>query len=147
MFAATPTPPAKQAKNGTPRATRGTPMSSRRTPGSSHKPVTKYKEAGCQTSPGFVRKAKQSNGDISEKNDAAEADGEKVVKKKAVKEVKTAGSAKATASSKRKAKPSPDEKAEDKRDTVMENPTPAMLEIIRRKKEIEAEKAAKKRKK
>ena len=59
---------------GTPRSaaaaaaagTKGTPMSAKRTP-AAVKPVVKYKEAGCQTSPGFSRRQqqKQSQGDSS----------------------------------------------------------------------------------
>ena len=34
------------------------------------KPVTKYKEAGCQTSPGFVKRTRQSNGDSASNTNA-----------------------------------------------------------------------------
>lgn len=147
MFAATP--PAKQIKNGTPR-TRGTPMGAKgRTP---VKPVTKYKDSGCQTSPGFLKRTRQSNGDsagpgVDQQDDNDEdikANG--VVKKtKVVKEAKP----KPAAAAKRKAKASPDKKEEDAGGAMssMENLTPAMMEVMRRKKEKEEEKAAKKRKK
>jgi len=169
MFAATP--PSKQARNGTPRraaalagargtprnaaaGARGTPQSARRTPVSTNKvkPVTKYKDTGCQTSPGFVRRAKHSNGDVNgdgaingdnNENEPAKANGVKVVKKKAAKEPKTAPTA---ASTKRKAKESPDEKTKEQDDSTA-NMTPAMLEVIRRKKEKEEEKAAARKRK
>ena len=75
---------------GTPKnaaGARASPMSARRTPGSTSKvkPVTKYKDTGCQTSPGFVRRAKHCNGDVNgvvngdnNENEPAKANGVKV---------------------------------------------------------------------
>ena len=59
---------------GTPLGSKDTPVGSKSTPMKSKgrtpiKPVTKYKEAGCQTSPGFVKRTRQSNGDSASKDE------------------------------------------------------------------------------
>ena len=60
---------------GTPLESKDTPLGSKSTPMKSKgrtpiKPVTKYKEAGCQTSPGFVKRTRQSNGDSASNTNA-----------------------------------------------------------------------------
>jgi len=152
-----PSPPAKQPRNGvTGRQSRGTPQSARKTATPKVKPVTRYKEAGCQTSPGFVRAASKKadeipNGDGGAKRKASRGSEDSpdiefesptvekpVVRKKSAK----------TVTKKETKKPKvADPVTNGSSEGAMVNPTPAMLEIMRRKEQIEAEKAAKKRKK
>ncbi|XP_023328251.1 serine/threonine-protein kinase VRK1 isoform X2 [Eurytemora carolleeae] len=150
-----PSPPKKM--EGTPRGTprsrgRGTPVS-RGTPRATDPEVEKvvkaekvvkgvkkvaaaakktekkiYKEMACQTSPGFIAKAaaaRKSRPTVDRLSSPSSVP-KKSPKKSAVKKAAT---------------------SEGETDGEFINPTPAMLAILKRKKEVEEEKAAKKRKK
>jgi len=151
------TPPAKQPRNGvTGRQSRGVPQSARKTATPKAKPVTRYVEAGCQTSPGFVRAATKSKSDIPNGDGGAKRKASRASEESPDIEFESP-TAEKPAAKKKSAKTVP--KKEAKKPKVAEpatngsseggmvNPTPAMLEIMRRKEEIAAEKAAKKRKK
>jgi len=136
------------------------------------KNMKKFSEAGCQTSPAFVASAaaakRTARGRAVNANDS-ESDTEpaktavkkrsvspkKVAKKASVSPKKCSLSPKKVA--KKPTKSAPKRKQplaeEDKNDDNgdgsygMDNPTPAMLAIMKRKQEVAEEKAAKKRKK
>jgi len=136
------------------------------------KNMKKFSEAGCQTSPAFVASAaaakRTARGRAANANDS-ESDTEpaktavkkrsvspkKVAKKASVSPKKRSLSPKKVAKKPTKSAPKrkqplvEEEKNDDNGDGSygMDNPTPAMLAIMKRKQEVAEEKAAKKRKK
>jgi len=95
--------------------------------------VKKFKEMGCQTSPGFV--AKVSEARRATKIDAPDMNGAALKP------------AKPSKSTPKRKLPKQDKSGSPQEDNGLSNPNAAMLAIMKRREEIEAEKAAKKRKK